>query len=572
MPKRLNFNADTPASAQRMSRSRQHSGGSDPATSTASNSGFASMGMGGWTARGIRKAPMSTAKPTFGGGKGVRSVLEEITGNVRKSAILEEAEDEDSHTLETPLTPRYRSISQPPPVTPKMDHLLNSDRRVRQQSPGSPQLRIPPPRWEEEPKKTTHSLTLTTTMTTASKQSSTSQTADAVSDSQRRGDDRREGDGPLRRQGVSFRDAEVVNRSSSSNSVAAATGDNDVIKVNGNSYSILKKIGSGGSSVVYQVLDEERNLKAIKRVDLSEAEESEAEGYLNEVRLLEKLQGRQRIIRLFEYEYLHDSDLLFVVMERGETDLQHHLNTLGRNMGDVKRKYWWIEMLEVVQEAHSADIIHQDLKPANFLIVEGKLKLIDFGIASHLQSDKTSVIKDTRMGTFSYMSPESIEEEQSGGGEGTEEENHKPRIKISKKADVWSLGCILYNLTYGKLPFRGFKDPFKRLMAITNPEYKIPYPEEGHDALLVDVIQRCLVRDPTKRASVAELLEHPYLNKERPPPPTSSSSETPQAELRIAELRSQLKDVLTPNTLTRAMKKLSSSDSNLSVPPRLNFN
>ena len=505
-----------------------------------------------------------------------RSVLEEMTGNVRKSAILEEAEDEDSHTLEPPLTPRYRSVSQPPPITPKMDHLLNSNEhgRVRQQSPGSPQLRIQVPRRrrEEEPTKTTHSLTLKTTVTSAA-QSSIPQTAEATADSQRRDSAGQEGGGPLRRQGVSFHDAEVVNRVTSSNSTAAATGDNDVIRVNGNSYSILKKIGSGGSSVVYQVLDEERNLKAIKRVDLSEAEESEAEGYLNEVRLLEKLQGRQRIIRLFEYEYLRDSDLLFVVMERGETDLQHLLNTLGRNMGDVKRKYWWIEMLEVVQEAHSADIIHQDLKPANFLIVEGKLKLIDFGIASHLQSDKTSVIKDTRMGTFSYMSPEAIEEDLSGGGvgESAEDGNHKPRIKISKKSDVWSLGCILYNLTYGRLPFRGFKDPFKRLMAITNPDFKIPYPDEGHDALLIDVIQRCLVRDPTKRASVAELLEHPYLlNKERPPPPP----ETPQAELKIdaAFLRSQLKDVLTPNTLSRAMKKLSSSDSNLSVPPRLNFN
>ena len=59
MPKRLNFNSDTPASAQRMSRSRQHSGNE-------SDSGFASIG-GGWTAnRGIRKAPMSTARPTYG--------------------------------------------------------------------------------------------------------------------------------------------------------------------------------------------------------------------------------------------------------------------------------------------------------------------------------------------------------------------------------------------------------------------------------------------------------------------------------------------------------------------------
>merc|ERR1719322_1428651 len=120
-------------------------------------------------------------------------------------------------------------------------------------------------------------------MTTADKRS-TSRTGEAVSDALRR-----EGD---RRQGVSSREAELVNRSASSSDVAttAATSSNDVIKVNGNSYSILKKIGSGGSSVVYQVLDEERNLKAIKRVDLSEAEESEAEGYLNEVKLLEKLQ------------------------------------------------------------------------------------------------------------------------------------------------------------------------------------------------------------------------------------------------------------------------------------------
>ena len=66
------------------------------------------------------------------------------------------------------------------------------------------------------------------------------------------------------------------------------------------------------------------------------------------------------------------------------------------------------------------------------------------------------------------------------------------------------------------------------------------------------------------------LLEHPYLNKERPPPPPSIAS----TQMDAAFLHSQLKDVLTPNTLSRAMKKLSSSESNLSVPPppRLNFN
>ena len=53
---------------------------------------------------------------------------------------------------------------------------------------------------------------------------------------------------------------------------------------------VLQVIGKGGSSVVYEVYDEERNLKAIKKVDLSEAGEAEAKGYLNEINMLEKLQ------------------------------------------------------------------------------------------------------------------------------------------------------------------------------------------------------------------------------------------------------------------------------------------
>lgn len=53
-------------------------------------------------------------------------------------------------------------------------------------------------------------------------------------------------------------------------------------------------------------------------------------------------------------------------------------------------------------------IIHSDLKPANFLLVRGRLKLIDFGIASSIQGDMTSVYKDVFCGTLNYMSPEAV--------------------------------------------------------------------------------------------------------------------------------------------------------------------
>ena len=144
----------------------------------------------------------------------------------------------------------------------------------------------------------------------------------------------------------------------------------------------------------------------------------------------------------------------------------------------------------------------QDLKPANFLLVAGRLKLIDFGIASAVMSDKTSVMIDNQMGTFNFMSPESIQDlnpPQSG----------KPRIKISFKSDVWSLGCILYNLTYGKMPFGDIKHPLMKLQAIQDTKHQIPFPPlEKEDKVLTSLIKSCLVRDPAIRPSIVQLLQH----------------------------------------------------------------
>ena len=132
----------------------------------------------------------------------------------------------------------------------------------------------------------------------------------------------------------------------------------------------------------------------------------------------------------------------------------------------------------------------------------GRLKLIDFGIASAVMSDKTSVMIDNQMGTFNFMSPESIQDlnpPQSG----------KPRIKISFKSDVWSLGCILYNLTYGKMPFGDIKHPLMKLQAIQDTKHQIPFPPlEKEDQVLTSLIKSCLIRDPAIRPSIVQLLQH----------------------------------------------------------------
>ena len=308
--------------------------------------------------------------------------------------------------------------------------------------------------------------------------------------------------------------------------------------------------GEGGSSVVFEVLDKNRDVKAIKKVDLGEASPEEAQGYRNEINVLKKLQGSPRIIKLFDEEYLKAEKLLYVVMEKGETDLSTLLKKMEYKITDVQRKFYWAEMLKTVEVIHEAGVIHSDLKPANFLIVGGQVKLIDFGIASSVQSDKTSVFKDSQMGTFNYMAPEAIEDLSQ---DDPDDKDYKPSIKINRKNDIWSLGCILYKLTYGKLPFDHIKKPYMKMQAILNPEHKIEFPPH-QDPDLVETIRRCLERDRDKRASVKELLEHPYLTKHSNN--VGAIWKENNVQLDVASLISKLGLHLTPNSLSRAKSAL----------------
>ncbi|XP_059837259.1 dual specificity protein kinase Ttk [Hypanus sabinus] len=326
--------------------------------------------------------------------------------------------------------------------------------------------------------------------------------------------------------------------------VAGAFSTNESIAVKKKIYTIIKLLGTGGSSKVYQVLDMKKQLYAIKQVNLENADDQAIAGYKDEIEFLKRLQPySDKIIKLFDYEVT--DNCIYMVMECGNIDL----NTLLRRkkvINPLERKLYWENMLEAVHTIHQHGIIHSDLKPANFLMVEGMLKLIDFGIANEIQPDVTSISKDALVGTLNFMAPETIKGISSNG-------ESRPRSKISPKSDVWSLGCILYYMTYGKTPFQHLTNQISKLQAITDLNHEIQFPAIAEQDLL-DVLKKCLLRNPKERISVSALLEHPYVHLQVQQQSVMEPNKESRKEMH--HILSQLVALNSPNSITRATRAL----------------
>lgn len=310
---------------------------------------------------------------------------------------------------------------------------------------------------------------------------------------------------------------------------AATTGQANkkksiMLKVNGRSYQRVDCIGRGGSAKVYRVTAENGKMFALKRVNIENADETTVKGYKGEINLLQKLSNVDRVIQLFDYELNEEKQILSLLMEMGELDLYTLLrirqNSEGSKLDPVFIRYYWKEMLECLSAVHAHDIVHSDLKPANFVLVQGRLKLIDFGIANAIQTDETvNVHRETQVGTPNYMSPESLMDSNqysfTSAKGGRFPIAHGPKgpklVKMGKPSDVWSLGCILYQMVYGQLPFAHIQNMMARYHAIINWNHPIDFPEKGTGGVivppsLVRTIKRCLNREQHLRPTCDELL------------------------------------------------------------------
>ena len=200
-------------------------------------------------------------------------------------------------------------------------------------------------------------------------------------------------------------------------------------------YEIQEIIGVGGMAVVYKAYDniEDRivAVKILKEEFVSNEEFTRR--FKNESKAIAVL-SHPNIVKVFDVSF---GDLIqYIVMEYidGIT-----LKELIEKQGSLRWKdavYFTIQILKGLQHAHDKGIVHRDVKPQNIMVLsDGTIKVTDFGIARFARSEQRT-ITDKAIGSVHYISPEQAR------GEATDE-----------KADIYSVGVMLYEMLTGQLPF-----------------------------------------------------------------------------------------------------------------------
>lgn len=289
-----------------------------------------------------------------------------------------------------------------------------------------------------------------------------------------------------------------------------------------NIYHTVKRLGKGGFGCVYLV---EYNTQqyALKHIILDRKLPTQCDSLDCEIQRLTQLNNQSHIIQLIDYGYtaVDGVDCMLMILELANIDLHCYMQIANiltvREVIDI-----WYDMCMSVKQCHDNQVLHLDIKPANFVltnecmssdIIESStkhVKLIDFGISEQLQSnDQTSIYTEANVGTVKYMAPERLLE-------------HK-NSKIGPYTDVWSLGCVLYQMIYGYTPYGKEKNLFAMRDAIIHSQvidYSIPtkiqlstveqqmWPSNE----LLDVIQSCLQFEVKSRPTVDQLLKHPVFN------------------------------------------------------------
>ncbi|KAI5136713.1 cyclin-dependent kinase 2 [Nematocida ausubeli] len=280
----------------------------------------------------------------------------------------------------------------------------------------------------------------------------------------------------------------------------------------------IQKIGEGTYGVVYKAKEKTTGrIIALKKVRLTDDREGVPATTIREISLLKDIKHKN-IIALHQVVYTENK--LYLVFEYAETDLKKFLDTLRiekRSLSPENVKAFAFQLTSALSYCHSIGILHRDLKPQNILITkDNQLKLADFGLGRSVGIPLHTLTHEVV--TLWYRAPELL----------------LGARNYSTAIDVWSLGCIIYELIELKPLFPGDSEIdqiYKIFQALGTPNetvwqgvttlknFQVEFPVWNKSAIKItdpqqnQLVTDILVYNPVDRPSAVRLLQHPYFLK-----------------------------------------------------------
>ena len=265
-------------------------------------------------------------------------------------------------------------------------------------------------------------------------------------------------------------------------------------------FEIIRQIGSGCESKVYNILHKKNKREfAIKHIL-----KKRSKHFLNELKIASKLKHRNIINFLGNLPAKEDNSE-FIVMENGKYG---NLNNFQRQilkrrcLSESMANYLTHQILAGLLHCHRCKIAHMDIKPQNIVIDEYlNAKIIDFSVSINYENKKPNdKIKLPFCGTHFYMCSQVIN-------------SSEIKVKDLNKVDIYSFGVLLYKLVFGYYPFNLKSEDDENYKVINqkiNSEYEIKN-DINFSSYFIDFISKILQRDINKRMNIYEAMEHPWM-------------------------------------------------------------
>ena len=259
-------------------------------------------------------------------------------------------------------------------------------------------------------------------------------------------------------------------------------------------YTVVKLLGKGGMGEVYLVEKDGINY-ALKLLSNKIAKESPVyiKRFLREANIAMRIR-QENLVAVHAFGKDDASSLYYIVMDYVSGCDLRSVIALGGAMEPDEAVRIILSVARALAAAESLGVVHRDIKPENIMIEDnGTVKLVDLGVAKARGTDSLSTMPRTVFGTPNYISPEQAQD----------------ASRVNFRADVYSMGVVLYELLTGKRPYECDK-PKEVLAKLLSPE-ELPDVREIRPevpAKISAVLKLMLAKDPEKRiASASKLLE-----------------------------------------------------------------